>query len=357
WSYDGICTATPPTIRLTSCYQQPSHSSFQPRYPSIKTNTMPKSRQVTNDDLDEIFSDESSFYGDDAEKSRLEELAQSYDPVPYWTNIHPYLLSTIQHGLRAPKALPTASDGDQTKGEPSLDTDLLAEIPATTLRRNARSPKEPVNDFIARLPPSTTKEKDVGPWIYVTNPHRRIDPDEQAIAKLVREGAELLHRFEDQKAELEAEHDRSRSKSKAALTRKLNPLRRTLEQDIFALARKTGVVSGKWMMFITADRVDKYWEAVATGTVSGKLGDAAKVATDDGSGRPRLIAIYTKDYADRQDVKRVLERMVDLELVNTDERPIYYKCDAYTYLRILSDNPYGLKASMASSRDVLAGKV
>jgi hypothetical protein len=51
------------TIRLTSSYQQPSHSSFQPRYPRIKTKTMPKSRRVTNDDIDEIFSDESSFYG------------------------------------------------------------------------------------------------------------------------------------------------------------------------------------------------------------------------------------------------------------------------------------------------------
>ncbi|RHZ57968.1 hypothetical protein CDV55_105393 [Aspergillus turcosus] len=318
---------------------------------------MSKPRQVTNDDLDEIFSDESSFYGDDTEKSRLEELAQSYDPVPYWTNIHPYLLSTIQHELLAPEPLPTSSDGGKAKGESSLDTDQIAEIPQTTLRRNAYSPNEPVNDFLARLPPSTTKEKDVGPWIYVTNPHRKTHPDEHAIAKLVREGTELLHRFEDEKAELEAEHDRSRSKSKAALTRKLNPLRQTLEQDIFALARKTGVVSGKWMMFITADRVDRYWEAVATGTVSGQLGDAAKVATDDGSGRPRLIAIYTKDYADRQDVKRVLEQLVDLGLVKKDERPIYYKCDAFTYLRILSDNPYGLKASMASSRDVLADKV
>ncbi|GFF55479.1 UPF0696 protein C11orf68 homolog [Aspergillus udagawae] len=318
---------------------------------------MSKSRQATNDDLDEIFSDESSFYGDDAEKSRLEELARSYDPVPYWTNIHPNLLSTIQHELRAPEPVPTPSDGDQAKGELSLVTDLLAEIPPTTLRRNARSPKEPVHDFLARLPPSTTKEEDVGPWVYVTDPHRKADPDEQAIANLVREGTELLHRFEDQKAELEAEHDRSRSKSKAALTRKLNPLRRTLEQDIFALARKTGVVSGKWMMFITADRVDRYWEAVVTGTVSGQLGDAAKVATDDGSGRPRLIAIYTRDYADRQDVKRVLEQMVDLGLVKPDERPVYYKCDAFTYLRIMSDNPYGLKASMASSRDMLAGKV
>ncbi|GIK02208.1 hypothetical protein Aspvir_006256 [Aspergillus viridinutans] len=162
---------------------------------------MSKSRQAINDELDEIFSDKSSFYG----TAILPEPGLN-------TNIHPYLLSTTKHESRAPKPVP---DGDQAKHELSLDTDLLSEIPLTTLRRNARSPKESIHNFLAHLPPSTTEEKDVGPWIYITNLPRKADPDKQAIARLVREGTELLHRFEDQKVE----HDRSRSKSKTALTR------------------------------------------------------------------------------------------------------------------------------------------
>ncbi|EAW09476.1 DUF1917 domain-containing protein [Aspergillus clavatus NRRL 1] len=304
-------------------------------------------------ELDELFSDESSFYGDESEKSRLEELADSYEPGPYWSDIHPYLLSTIQHGILTSEK----ATNDHKSKNTALDSSVTLEMPLTSLSRNARSPNESADEFLARLAPSTTKEEDVGPWIFVSNPNRNSNPDGPAITELVRKGTELLHGFENQKASLEAEHDRSGSKSKEALTRKLNPLRRSLEQGIFALARKTGVVSGKWMMFITPDRVNRYWGAVAAATVAGELGDAAKVATEGGSGSPRLIAIYTRDYADLDDVKRVLEKLIDLGLVKQDERPIYYKCDALTYLSIMSDNPYGLKASMASSRDVLTGKV
>ena len=68
--------------------------------------------------------------------------------------------------------------------------------------------------------------------------------------------------------------------------------------------------------------------------MNGHLGVAAKVATDDGEAgnKARLIAIYTRDYEDREDVKRVLKKLVELNLVRRGERPIYYKRDALTYL-------------------------
>ena len=141
------------------------------------------------------------------------------------------------------------------------------------------------------------------------------------------------------------------------MTRKLNPLRRALEEDIFKLARENGIVSGKWMLFPTADQVDKYWAKVAEATGHGELGFGAKVATDAGNGRARGMMVYTRDYEDIEDVRRVLQKLVELGLVRDEQKPIYYKADAYTYLEILGDNPYGLKASLFSSRDVLAGKV
>jgi hypothetical protein len=54
------------------------------------------------------------------------------------------------------------------------------------------------------------------------------------------------------------------------------------------------------------------------------------------------------------DVRRVLQGLVDLDLVGPDNpRGIYYKCDAYTYLDINSGNEYGLPASLYSSRELL----
>lgn len=96
--------------------------------------------------------------------------------------------------------------------------------------------------------------------------------------------------------------------------------------------------------------------------VVGALGFGAKVATcpaerEDGSrsGRTRLIAVYTRDSADREDVGRVLRGLVELGLVTVGGRPIWYKCDAYTHLEVMGKNPYGLKVCLCSSLDVFKG--
>lgn len=177
------------------------------------------------------------------------------------------------------------------------------------------------------------------------------------VATLTRKGNDLLRAYENEASSLRAAHDKSGAKTTAALTRKLNPLRRTLERNIFALAKETGVTSGKWMFFPTVDYVDSFWKTVVTAVDKGDLGDVAKVATDDRSGHARLICVYTEDFSDKEDVKRVLMTLVEKGLVDEELRPIYYKCDAYTHLDIKSNNAYGLKASLFSSRDVLAGKV
>lgn len=190
------------------------------------------------------------------------------------------------------------------------------------------------------------------------NRRKGFDEEEEGeLASFIAKGNGLLRAFEEKKSELEEEHDRSGAKTKAPLTRKLNAHRRALKEDIFALARENDVVSGKWMLFPSVDRVDAVWKAVVEATVDGELGDGAKVATDAGDRMVRGMMIYTRDYGNIDDVRRVIEKLVELELVNTEQRVgIYYKADAFTYLRILGDNPYGLKASLYSSKDVLAGK-
>jgi Domain of unknown function (DUF1917). len=177
------------------------------------------------------------------------------------------------------------------------------------------------------------------------------------VAGFTRKGTELLEAYEEESSTLRAAHEKSGAKTTAGLTRKLNPIRKTLEQNIFDLAKETGVTSGKWMLFPSARQVDATWKTVVTALDEGKLGDAAKVATDDGSGRARLICVYTRDFADKDDIKRVLKALVAVDLVDEESMPIYYKCDAYTYLNITSKNEYGLKASLFSSRDMLSGKV
>jgi hypothetical protein len=177
--------------------------------------------------------------------------------------------------------------------------------------------------------------------------------DGEDVSTLLRKGRELLEEYENESTALREAHDKSGAKTTATLTRKLTPLRRELEKNILALAQETGVTHGKWMLFPTVDRVDQYWGAVVKAMEKGELGDVAKVAPDDGSGQARLICVYTADFEDVEDVRRVVGKLADIGLVEKGARPIYYKCDAYTHLEISSKNDYGLKASMFSSRDLL----
>ncbi|KAE8350724.1 hypothetical protein BDV28DRAFT_150671 [Aspergillus coremiiformis] len=301
---------------------------------------------MSTDDIHSL-SDESSFYGDDETKSELENQVATYDPRPYWEKIHPHLYNTIRQVERPSE--PTADTPTLPQVQPEIQ--FSPETPSSTTRQNARDANESTQTFLARLPPSTTKVDSAGPWIYVSNPCAR--RGEQDIATFVAKGTRLLRDYEDERAEIEVVGGRTTLQK----ARKLVPLRRGLERGIFALARETGVVSGKWMLFLGEEEVDRIWGVVVEETLEGTLGVAAKVATDEGSGMVRLLAIYTRDFEDGEDVRRVLERLVELGLVRKGEKPIYYKSDAYTYLEIMSNNSYGLRASLFSSRDVLEGKV
>jgi len=75
--------------------------------------------------------------------------------------------------------------------------------------------------------------------------------------------------------------------------------------------------------------------------------------------KQRLVCLYTYDFSDQADVRRVLVAMKELGLLSSspngesDTAVVYYKCDAYTYLDIVSQNEYKLRASMYNSRDML----
>ncbi|KAL3482450.1 hypothetical protein BJX99DRAFT_2717 [Aspergillus californicus] len=316
---------------------------------------------------DTVFSDDSSFYGSEEETNHLRNRDTSYDPEVYWATTHCHLLTTIQEAkrqqtrrLKAAKKSKMASSPMDIDTEPespeSPETQIKTESQTQTQRlpRNRLGENESTADFLARLPPSTSKAGRVGAWIYIYTPYlERLVYDE---GEFKRKGLEALYAFEIEEASLRAENDR-KGGSTIALNRKKAPLQRELEQHIIALARETNCVTGKWMFFITADRADSYWRVIAEATNNGELGVAAKVATDDGEGRTRLIAVYTKNAEDREDIKRVLWRLNELNLVSKGRKPIYYKRDALTYLDIMSKNQYGLKATVFSSADVMSGKI
>ncbi|EXJ67128.1 uncharacterized protein A1O5_09775 [Cladophialophora psammophila CBS 110553] len=265
---------------------------------------------------------------------------------------------------------------------------------------SAKQLSESVSDFLARLPPSTTTSVSARGrrWIWIANPYPaagRNSPRQARytssnpesgdgdVATFRQLGTRLLEAYLWRKHEVE---DQNPGKAPGSITRMLRPERVRLESDIRELAKTQRVTEGKWMLFPQEAEVDRVWAVVAHAVWEGKLGMAAKVATatgereiliddggddrGDGGGSggsggggkdrdQRLICVYTQDFSDQADVKRVLRALKDLGLLhlhldrsNDGFKTIYYKCDAYTHLDLSSGNEYKLKASMCSSRDL-----
>ena len=115
------------------------------------------------------------------------------------------------------------------------------------------------------------------------------------------------------------------------------------ESGIDDLARKTGIVGGKWLIIEGEDGVNKSWYVIANSTWKDELGTEAKVssARKAGTAKEYVICVYTKNYLDTLDVKRVREKLWKLGYTQR----LYYKPDLYTYLNIYHRTFPSFKAS------------
>ena len=339
---------------------------------------------------DDLFSEDSSFIGAADTKAKYEKRAASFNPREFW-EIHDWnaqcliaqekaaLSQPATQGVKRKRAdqatikLEDRSKAPKIKHE-STPTKPKQTSPASTASTTPPEPFNPYADdpssyqlhetidkFINRLRPSETTLAATGhPWIWIANPNSASHHRNADVGGFKQSATPLLEAFMKVRREVE---DQNPEKPQGSITRMLKPERDQLEADIVKLAKDKHVTCGKWMLFPYPNDVDAVWWKVCNGTLEGRLGCAAKVATDDGdeSRTQRLICIYTEDFSDKEDVQRVLSELKELGLVKdnpsstgsgSNKGVIYYKCDAYTYLDITSDNEYRLKASMYNSRDM-----
>lgn len=292
-----------------------------------------------------------TMLGDVHLRTELEDRAATFDISRYWST-HSSELSVMAATTMATMA--TMAQASNSVPEPKQLYNRYEGV------STARQLSETVDAFLLRLPPLSTRASIHGKWIYIADPGSESRPTDEDQAGLMQRGREILEDFEAIRAGVEASIAGKTSGTKG---RKLAQLRRKAEADLYAAAKEKGCTSGKWMLFPMQDDVNRFWSLVATSTAAGELGNAAKVATDHALGnvKPRLICIYTQDFSNMKDVRRVLKRLDDMGLGNRkgpwgEERGIYYKADAFTHLGIESQNEWGLKASLFYSKDVLAEK-
>jgi hypothetical protein len=107
-----------------------------------------------------------------------------------------------------------------------------------------------------------------------------------------------------------------------------------------------GARTGKWLVFVPARHLDRWWELIRLATEQGLLGFSAKAATARpnelaGSQRTKLICVYTRDWQDHGDVRRILQQLRGLGVTSR----LSYKTDQAT-----ASGVYGTGSAMYVSQ-------
>ena len=89
---------------------------------------------------------------------------------------------------------------------------------------------------------------------------------------------------------------------------------------------------GKWLIYRNAADIDETWKKIATALFNNELGTSAKARTAMQKQRSHVICVYTHNYLDLDDVKRVREKLKEMGFTEA----LCYKPDLYTYLNIYS---------------------
>ena len=259
---------------------------------------------------------------------------------------------SLQSAKAAPAPIQDLNSVQRTQNK----SELMRASPMDPESDSWEQQHETILEFLRRLPVGDPDTARVGPWLWVRCAKELQDWGPSRDLEAFLETADpLLEGLMKQRRILEQQNP---GKAVGTITRKMGPYRDQLEIDLLNTATKHGLTSGKWMLFPMSDDLPLVWRLVAEATAAGKLGPCSKVGTwePDHVTKPTVICIYTKDFSDLADVKRVLTNLNELNIVNKAMR-INYKCDAYTHLGIISDNAYKLRASLYSSDEVRDGKV
>ncbi|KAI1489682.1 hypothetical protein F5X96DRAFT_679574 [Biscogniauxia mediterranea] len=297
-----------------------------------------------------MSSEDSDFYGDDDVAMDLKSRVRSFDVDGWW---------------RDQKAVDTPMKVQARKQAGGASTTRLhnpfAGVPY------AWQLTETVDAFLERLPPATTDATLQNPWIWICNPYIERKAKAEAENQMVRGGEDEMPEEEGARVRdlVEAGEERlhfaadfinmckQSGQSQAFVTRESRKAGTDAAKDILALAKELRVTCGKWMIFCNSLEVNDVWDVIAKATANNELGIAAKVAPRSTTDRrtEQLICVYTADFTDMKDVKRVAESLKQLGLVRG--KSLYYKPDVFTYLGIASGNPWAIKASIYDTRTLL----
>ncbi len=153
--------------------------------------------------------------------------------------------------------------------------------------------------------PSKTDDK---VWIYAVNPNQKPELDLDQLEEYI--NSDMVY---------------TRDIYEDSAKRLTSPVEKKMKMlDIDAIQK--GSLVGKWLIFEDRRYIDEVWSRIATAVEQGRLGIAAKVSTLKQGKQEHVICVYTYNFLDRDDVRRIRNIIRELGIIQR----IYYKPDHYT---------------------------
>lgn len=121
-------------------------------------------------------------------------------------------------------------------------------------------------------------------------------------------------------------------------------------RQILKIAKDQGCTCGKWMLFLSPDKIDAAWEAVVRATVEGTLGCSAKVSSAPNERGTFLICNYVPDFSDQACVAKVVKNLKTLIPAAFEGRTGQrgsFKPDVFTHLGIYTNNKWRLDPTLS----------
>lgn len=126
-----------------------------------------------------------------------------------------------------------------------------------------------------------------------------------------------------------------------------------LYSDLELAAWKFNVKQGKWIFRVPLDKIDKLWKTVVEKTINGQLGYEARVALDDESqANTRAVLIYVDTVDDVEAITHIsgeIWKMAPLWRDKDSRNRMFFKPRIYAGLGLFSGNMYDLKTSIYRS--------
>lgn len=212
------------------------------------------------------------------------------------------------------------------------------------------SSKLTLSEFLTKYKPSMVQDDGTKPWLWVQKADNVEKVDRTAA---IEEANEILKETTEKVENIKNDDSIPTRANKKKGIKSKKELREEAQQEatekLKDVSERHGFVSGKWLIFAPADKVDLIWSTVATSLIEGPLSKTSatltKVATSPKNEQPNhqhLLCLYLPNVYDKDSVTEVMKILLRNHGLNLSG----VKSNLYTEMGLDSKHPSGIQSTV-----------